>query len=262
MESSKTSFNPSTMRPCLHPATSAEPPRKYAPFGSHRSKRRSGAQQSEAADSDVPDFMLETDVRLLEMTQGYLVSRVNREASDARLMEAWTQFYGLYSELIRRFAISRGLRNSDVDDCVQDVWTEVARRLADFEHQGDRPRLRSWIYTVVRSKATDIVRYKIRTNTESLNEPGNAGRLPNASGDPAVSWERNWEAALLKTLLAKLKTQVSSTNFRVLYMRVFQHRSVTEVAAELGLTLEQVRYRKHRMVQKLRSLAAAYVGDE
>src|SRR5690606_17413721 len=100
----------------------------------------------------------ETYQPLLHDVQHYLRALLSSQQADTILSEAWTEFYRVYSELIRRYVISRGVRNADVDDCVQEVWCAVATRLAEFEHPGNRPGLRAWLYALVRSKTTDLVR--------------------------------------------------------------------------------------------------------
>ena len=204
---------------------------------------------------------LETSAPILERTQAYLKALLRRQAPDTVLTEAWEQFYRVYSELIRRFIVARGLRGADVEDCVQDVWTEVAKRLADFRRPRNRPGLRAWLYTLVRSKATDLIRRKIRHAAGSLAEEIRAGNEPIGDElDPADAYERHWARAMLQTALAGLRHDASPLSYRVLHMRLMEDRSVAEVAAALGLTPARVRYRHHRMLRKLRTRLAVFVG--
>jgi RNA polymerase sigma factor (sigma-70 family) len=184
-----------------------------------------------------------TDIGLLRNTQSYLQLCLRRQVPDSVLTEAWQEFYGLYSNLIRRFVIALGMRNVDIDDCIQEVWTEVTRRLSDFQHPEHRPGLRAWLYTIVRSKVMDLFRHKARHPAQSLSDSIEAGNEPRDNEpDSAALYERHWESARIKALLAELRTQVSELNYRVLHMRF--------------LTPEKVRYRHHRMLRKLRAQLA------
>jgi RNA polymerase sigma factor (sigma-70 family) len=49
---------------------------------------------------------------------------------------------------------------------------------------------------------------------------------------------------------------VSARSYQVVVLRWVEGRSVSEIAASLKITPEQVRYRHHRMMEKLRSLVA------
>ena len=72
--------------------------------------------------------------------------------------------------------------------------------------------------------------------------------------DPAVLFERKRRQAILRTALAELVKRISATTFKALYQTSIEERDGSAVARELGLTLEQVRYRRRRAKQSLREL--------
>jgi RNA polymerase sigma factor (sigma-70 family) len=207
-------------------------------------------------------FGQQTDLFLLGRVQDYLGVLLQQKQPDSLLARCWDEFYGIYDALIRRFVLARGLRGADVDDCLQSVWLDVAQRLIDFEHPGDRPGLRAWLYTLVRSRANDFFRSRSRGQTESLDQALTTGREPasvDASSD--AEEERHWERALLETLLEDLRREVSAENIRLLEMRLQEGRNPAEVAAALNMTPQQVWYRQHRLLAKLRARRALYTGD-
>lgn len=204
-----------------------------------------------------------TRLSLLKQTQEYLQAMLERRAPDTLLTQAWHEFYRVYSEVIKRFVMSQGIRGADVDDCVQEVWSAVSLKLAEFVHPGNKPGLRSWLYAVVRSKATDVIRRNIRRSSHNLDRFIEKGNEPASDEpDPAQVMEQQWDASMLKTAMEELKRQVPEVNYRVLEMRVFENRSEADTATTLDLTPEQVRYRKHRTQRKLQSLLAVYTGRE
>ncbi len=209
-----------------------------------------------------PDRSADTTLLpLLHDTQAFLQSLLRRQAPDSVLSEAWEEFYRVYNELIRRFVIARGMRDADVDDCVQEVWNAVALKLVDFQRPKDRPGLRAWLYTLVRSKATDLIRRKARQPAKSLGQQSQApAEPPGNDPDPADVYERQWESAMLQTAIEELRTEVSELNYRVLQMRLLEGRDVAEVAAALDVPLARVRYCQHRALSKLRARMAVYTG--
>ncbi len=203
----------------------------------------------------------DTYIPLLHGTQAYLHSLLQHQVPDSVLTAAWEEFYRVYNELIRRFVIARGIRDADVDDCVQEVWSEVAARLVDFRRPANRPGLRAWLYTLVRSKATDLIRRNGRHAARSLSGESQAGKdLRGNEPDPAAVCDQQWESAMLQTAMNELRAEVSELNYRVLEMRQIEGHDVAEVAAALSLTSEQVRYRQRRMLRKLRVRMAVYTG--
>jgi len=223
------------------------------------------ADDSLNADDDLSDPFdpRATRLSLLRDTQAYLQAMLERRAPDTLLTQAWQEFYRVYSDVIKRFVMSHGIRGADVDDCVQEVWSAVSLKLAEFVHPGNKPGLRSWLYAVVRSKTTDVIRRNIRRSTHNLDVFIEKGAEPASDEpDPASVIEDRWNATMLRTAMEELKRQVPEVNYRVLEMRVFQERSEAETAAALDLTAEQVRYRKHRTQRKLQSLLAVYTGRQ
>lgn len=203
-----------------------------------------------------------TRLSLLHNTQAFLKALLEEEVPDSGLVQAWQEFYRVYDGLIRRFVIARGVSGADVDDCVQEVWMEVVVRLTGFNRPPNRPGLRSWLYTLVRAKASNLFRRKSRWSTESLERAKRAGREPSEpSADPAASLEKEWQHALLETVLDEFQQEVSEINHQVLRMRWIDNRSVNDVASSLSLTPEQVRSRSHRTMKKLRDYLAHFTGE-
>ena len=203
-----------------------------------------------------------TDMFVLNSSQEYLQELCERHVPDSLLAEAWEEFYRVYSDLIRRFAITQGLRDADLDDCVQEVWNTVATSLFHFEHPENRPGLRAWLFTLVRSKATNVFRSKARRPADSLDQKMIAGQEPgDTKSDPATLYEQQWEQALLDSVVSQLREELSPTNARILQMRLIDHRSVNEVASALNLTPKQVNAQQYRVMKKLRTRVALFTGD-
>jgi RNA polymerase sigma factor (sigma-70 family) len=213
--------------------------------------------------AQVTEHGTRTNVELLGLTQEFLRNELGRQAPDSLLGTAWDEFYRVYNELLRRFALARGVRGADVDDCLQEVWFEIARSLAEFEHPRDRPGLRAWLYTVVRSKANDMFRRSTRRQADSLDVARQAGAEPmSPATEPGSTSTEEWERALLETVLDELRSDVSEENRKLLQMRLVDRRDVAEVAAELGISPEQVWYRQHRLLKKLKARMALFTGEQ
>lgn len=203
----------------------------------------------------------ETFLPLLHGAQAYLEELLHRKVPDSVVAAAWDDFYRVYDDLIRRFVAAQGVPRCDIDDCVQEVWGEVAARLWEFNRPADRPGLRAWLYSLVRSKATNVFRKRSRLPSESLDERMSGGLEPGDSqADPAVMLEQQWEQTLMDTVIAQLREELSPTNVRLLQMRLIERRRVEEVATELSLEPEQVYARQHRILKKLRARVALYSG--
>lgn len=204
-----------------------------------------------------------TNLPLLAGTQAYLRLLVEESDTSSVVATAWDEFYRVYSQFIRRFVVSCGVHGADADDVIQEVWSEVATRLKDFKHPGDRPRLRPWLYTLVRGKATNYFRQRARDPAKyNLGDAIREGQEPiDAAPQPPDQYEMEWEQSLAKTLVEEMRSEVSASNYRLLQMRVLEGREVADVAAELKVTPERVRYRQHRLLKKLKARVAVFTGE-
>jgi len=201
------------------------------------------------------------DLRLLQQAQAYLTCRSQRLAPDRPLLAAWEQFYRTYSPLIQSYALACRVPLTDLDDCVQQIWTDLVRKLSTFCYDSCRGQFRSWLYTLVRSRVTDLLRYTSRRRMTSLSFVALA-TLRGRDGDPAALHEQQSQQALVQQVLAELRRQVSACNYRVLHLRWIEGRSNAEIAAALGLAPASVRFRAHRMMQKFRRLFDLHADGE
>ena len=66
----------------------------------------------------------------------------------------------------------------------------------------------------------------------------------------------------MQTMVLKLEAEVSELNFEIFRLRSLEGIDVSETASKVGVTPNQVRYRHHRTIKKLKAIAALYLGRE
>lgn len=164
----------------------------------------------------------------------------------------WELFFRVYAAYIRRVATYCGVKPADLDDCCQEAWIEVVQRLAEGRYDSARGSLAAWIFAVVRNKSIDFLRALGRNPEVKVAD---LDFLPTQCElDPAVLFERKRRQSILQSAIAELVNRLSATTFEALYRTSIEERDGSSVARELGLTLEQVRYRRRRAKQSLREL--------
>src|SRR6266404_3008519 len=199
------------------------------------SRRRS----RHSATSSIPDNL---DLQMLHGAQACLGYLQGHQDTSPYEVDAWRWFYKTYDPLVRRFVLAYGLRESDAEDCMQDVWSEVVKTLGAFDSDGTQGRLCSWLHTIVHSKATNFVRYRMRHACKHLGTQVEAGLASREAG-PMDEYEHHCLQEAVQRVLAMLRQQVSPKSFLVLWMRAIEQRTIEETAAELQLTATGVRCR-------------------
>ena len=183
----------------------------------------------------------------------YLRQSAAKQEISFEAQEAWSRFYPVCDGTIRAFAARFFKSANEVDDCAQEVWTDVIRNLPDFSLDQDRGRFSSWLFTIVRNKATDMVRREARRPTEPLTQAA-FGQADISSEDPAHSLSRKLDIQAVRDALESLRNSTSEENYQILYLRHVEGRDVAEVAATLGISSHQVWSREHRIKRKLRMM--------
>ena len=138
-----------------------------------------------------------TNYELLSDAQEYLKDQISGIAPNSELLNSWDEFFAVYDAIIRRFAVAVGVAADEVDECVQDVWTAVVAHLNRFHPDPERGRFRTWLYHIVRSKSTDLVRRRARGAALSLNDSRYefdvAGTTDGDEDDSQTTLEQRWQ---------------------------------------------------------------------
>jgi len=193
----------------------------------------------------------EVGVGLLERTQAYLRSLAAGQRPDGRSVDAWEWFYDVYNPMVRRWIMGRHLPDADLDDCVQHVWKEIVAKLPQLQFDPQRGRFCSWLATLVRRRTTAFLRKGKGDPVSTLGRE--ASLVPCCRElDPAVAYQRQENRDVVHEAIAELRRQVSATSYQVLHLRCIEERTVSEIAASLDLTPEQVRYRCYRMKRRVK----------
>ena len=153
---------------------------------------------------------------------------------------------------IRAFA-RRFIRSGvTVEDCAQETWIHIRvdpRRLPiDHGPEG----LIAWLRIVVRNVAEDLARDERRHRAEPIET---AALVHCPKDGPEVVCERFEILERLEFAVVDLQASVTEEEYRVFRLRRFEKKSWTEIAAEIGLTVDQVRYRYERADKELRLIA-------
>jgi RNA polymerase sigma factor (sigma-70 family) len=193
------------------------------------------------------------DIERLPETQSYLRRRSARETTTAAEKDAFEQFRKTYDPLLRRFVLAQGVPRAELADCLQDVWTELVKSLPSFKSDGEEGRLCSWLRTIARSRATDLGRAAARKRSVRLN-PHLEESITGRELDPASSCELASRRQAVQQALDLLSRQASDLNYRVCRLRWIEERTVKQIAVELQLAPERVRFRLYRTKKKLRRI--------
>jgi RNA polymerase sigma-70 factor (ECF subfamily) len=204
----------------------------------------------------------EPDPILLVHVQEYLRQQGGGGIPSETRIEAWNRFYHLYDPLLK-FYIRRlfsSLSEQDSQDCCQEVWKVLVVGLPDFQRNPRRARFTTWLRTLVRNKAVDILRRRKRAMLDNDGEAALASLASHHDDDPALIVERGNARDAFHQAFSRLILQLPRRTEFILRQRWIEGRSVEDIAESLGLTVVQVRTLNHRGLKRLRQWMAQESG--
>ena len=225
--------------------------RRVRDNGSARQSIRSAQSQSKRRENEADGETL-SETTIAQASEHLRLGAESRVSSDTTRAE-WERFYSYCDDKIRRFAATFRSRGVDVDDCTQEAWADLIRSLPQFNFDASRGRFDSWLYTIVRNKATDAIRRQSRRTTTELS-PDVIDSVSTRATDPSEILDRQADRDAVRHAMDRLRDVASDSSYRVMHHRYIDEWDVPQVADALGLSREQVWVREHRMKRKLRDL--------
>ena len=163
-----------------------------------------------------------------------LVRRVAQSGDERALSELYDRYAGLTYGVGVRYLRDRAL----AEDLVQDVFIAVWRRAASFD--SSRASFNTWVYSITRNRATDLIRRRARVLTVSGEEHPEPGEE-----DPAAELSRNVD-------VASALSRLSSAHRELLILAYFHGLSQREISRRTNTPLGTVKSRTTKALRALR----------
>ncbi len=196
------------------------------------------------------------------MTQAEQPSLLTRPSLLFRLRdwgdnESWDEFYRLYRRFIRGLALRAGLNHAESDEVVQDVLSNVANRIKDYEARENRGAFRRWLMNQTRWRIADKFRQRDRASSQSERyhageeEPTNDPFENIAEESTEDFWELEWQKHVLETAMERLARRVPPKHFQAFDLHARCGQPVAQIAADLGINRPTVYLITHRLKKQL-----------
>lgn len=168
--------------------------------------------------------------------------------------ESWDRLVDLYGRLVYWWCRSKGVDEQGASDIGQEVFLSVYKHIANFERVQARDSFRGWLRKITNSKVADYYRERMiqpiaeggSTAVQKIHEvPAPADE----DDDESVSQEKQ---ILYAAILDLIRGEFSDTDWNAFRKTVIEDQSPNEVAAELGISRNQVYLAKSRILHRIR----------
>lgn len=177
-----------------------------------------------------------------------LISRVR--TNDA---SAWQELVHLYTPLVAFWCRKRSVRESEINDLVQDVFFTVCRSLDGYQVKSNGIGFRAWLWTITRNKIIDSLR---REHRMPVGRGGSTALLASQQVpeqlDENDASERHEFTAVLHRALDQVRCEFEERTWAAFWRTTIDGQSVASVAGELNVAPATVRKHRSRILRRMR----------
>lgn len=174
-------------------------------------------------------------------------------------VSAWDEFAAIYSPVIYRVAIRKGLQPADAENLIQEVLAAVAGSVSKWLDREDRSGFRAWLFTIARNESIDMV---TRRATRSLGRDGETvnrmlAELP-ANSDLSQEIELEYRRSIFQWAASHVRKTVDESTWQAFWLTSINGLSVKQAADELKIQLGQIYCARSRIMAKIKSCVQEY----
>ena len=181
-------------------------------------------------------------------------SSVLRAVANTENEAAWQRFFDLYAGFVFSIARSKGLNDTDADDIVQMVFSDLVRNLPSFKYDREKGRFRSYLAALVKWRVIDrlkAVRRDADLKADFMEEAKSAATTEDEDFE-----EREWQSAAMEETLRRIKPEVRPEHYAAFVASAVEGQDTDVVTKLYGISRDSLYQIRKRLTVKLREKLA------
>ena len=181
-------------------------------------------------------------------------SSVIRAVANTENEAAWQRFFDLYAGFVFSIARSKGFNDTDADDIVQMVFSDLARNLPSFKYDREKGRFRSYLAALVKWRVIDrlkAVRRDADLKADFMEEAKSAATTEDEDFE-----EREWQSAAMEETLRRIKPEVRPEHYAAFVASAVEGQDTDVVTKLYGISRDSLYQIRKRLTVKLREKLA------
>ena len=181
-------------------------------------------------------------------------SSVIRAVANTENEAAWQRFFDLYAGFVFSIARSKGLNDTDADDIVQMVFSDLARNLPSFKYDREKGCFRSYLAALVKWRVIDrlkAVRRDADLKADFMEEAKSAATTEDEDFE-----EREWQSAAMEETLRRIKPEVRPEHYAAFVASAVEGQDTDVVTKLYGISRDSLYQIRKRLTVKLREKLA------
>ena len=181
-------------------------------------------------------------------------SSVLRAVANTENEAAWQRFFDLYAGFVFSIARSKGLNDTDADDIVQMVFSDLVRNLPSFKYDREKGRFRPYLAALVKWRVIDrlkAVRRDADLKADFMEEAKSAATTEDEDFE-----EREWQSAAMEETLRRIKPEVRPEHYAAFVASAVEGQDTDVVTKLYGISRDSLYQIRKRLTVKLREKLA------
>ena len=189
-------------------------------------------------------------------TRSSLIVRLSNRADSL----AWEEFVDLYSPLIRRVAISRGMQDADACEIVQEVFIAIIKSIPHYQQRDQPGSFRSWLTTIARNKTLnrlsrlplDVAKRANHAILEDVVSKRASNDTEQNDAEQVNEMDLRWRQQIFVLAAEEVRMRVHPNTWTAFWMTAVEDRDCETVGNDLGLSVGAVYVARSRVLAKIR----------
>lgn len=188
----------------------------------------------------------------MDTTQISLLERLRSRPDE----ESWRRLVAIYAPFIERWLRQKRIAVQDAEDISQEVLADVHVRLQEFVHSGRTGAFRRWLGLIVYHRSVDYWRKK---HPDSPGEIAQLSEIEDPDSQLSRQWDVQHDLHVMQRLLTLIEPEFTATTWQAFHRIAILEARPSQVASDLGMTINAVLLAKFRVLKRLREEAAGLV---
>ena len=181
-------------------------------------------------------------------------SSVLRAVANTENETAWQRFFDLYAGFVFSIARSKGLNDTDADDIVQMVFSDLARNLPSFKYDREKGRFRPYLAALVKWRVIDRLK-AVRRDADLKADFMEKAKSAATTEDEDFE-EREWQSAAMEETLRRIKPEVRPEHYAAFVASAVEGQDTDVVTKLYGISRDSLYQIRKRLTVKLREKLA------
>ena len=181
-------------------------------------------------------------------------SSVLRAVANTENEAAWQRFFDLYADFVFSIARSKGLNDTDADDIVQMVFSDLARNLPSFKYDREKGRFRPYLAALVKWRVIDRLK-AVRRDADLKADFMEKAKSAATTEDEDFE-EREWQSAAMEETLRRIKPEVRPEHYAAFVASAVEGQDTDVVTKLYGISRDSLYQIRKRLTVKLREKLA------